>query len=98
MQRFHLLRDLGVDRIGYIQFRDGDSTLRPTPDGRPGTSKHLPCGAGKYDIELQLKIPYEGGFKGWFQIDSWATEDPYETSRTCKNDVVNYLKRAGAWG
>jgi len=93
-----MLRDIGVDRIGYIQFCDGDSTLRPTPNGRPGTSKHLPCGVGKYDIELQLKILHEGGFKGWFQIDSWATEDPYETSRTCKNATVSYLKKAGAWG
>ena len=93
-----LLRDLGVDRIGYIQFCDGDSTLRPTPDGRAGTSKHLPCGVGNYDIGLLLKILHEGGFKGWFQIDSWATEDPFETSRSCKNDVVAYLKKAGAWG
>ncbi len=92
-----LVYALGVDRIGYIQFSDGDSTLRPTPDGRPGTSRHLPCGQGTYDIEKLLDILYRGGFEGWFQIDSWATEDPFETSRSCKNAVAAYLKSRDAW-
>ena len=29
--------------------------------------------------------------KTWFQIDSWATEDPYEVSRSCKNRVTQFL-------
>ena len=91
-----LLKELGVGRVGYVQFCDGDSTLRPTPDGRPGTSKHLPCGVGNYDIEGLIDILYKGGFRGWFQIDSWATEDPYETSRSCKNAVSAYVKKIGA--
>ncbi len=90
-----LLLDLGVDRVGYIQFCDGDSTLRPFPDGRAGTSRHLPCGQGKYDIPKLCKILYDGGFEGWFQIDSWATEDAYLTSKTCKDAVVEYLRGGG---
>ncbi len=87
-----LLLDLGVKRVGYIQFCDGDSTLRPFPDGRAGTSRHLPCGQGIYDIPKLCKILFDGGFEGWFQIDSWATEDPYETSKTCKAAVFEFLK------
>ena len=90
-----LLLDLGVDRIGYVQFCDGDSTLRPFPNGRGGTSKHLPCGQGVYDIPKLCAILYEGGFRGWFQMDSWGTEDAYLTSKTCKDSVVDYLRTAG---
>jgi len=90
-----LLIELGVDRIGYIQFCDGDSTLRPFPNGGAGTSKHLPCGQGVYDIAKLCKILHEGGFEGWFQMDSWATEDAYEASQTCKDSVVDYLRSAG---
>ncbi|MCP5111541.1 MAG: sugar phosphate isomerase/epimerase, partial [bacterium] len=60
-----LLKELGVDRVGYIQFCDGDGTLRPTPQGQAGTSRHLACGAGVYDIPGMLEILYEGGFRGW---------------------------------
>lgn len=91
-----LLKDLGVERVGYVQFCDGDSTLRPTPKGQAGTSRHLACGLGLYDIEGMLEVLHKGGFRGWFQMDSWATEDAYEMSRTCKNDVVAYLNKAGA--
>ncbi len=87
-----LLLDLGIDRVGYVQFCDGDSTLRPFPDGRAGTSRHLPCGQGVYDIAKLCKILYDGGFEGWFQMDSWATEDAYLTSKTCKDAVVEFLK------
>lgn len=90
-----LLKELGVDRLGYAQFCDGDGTLQETPSGSPGTSRHLPCGKGKYDIEAMLKVIYEGGFHGWFQIDSWATEDPYETSLSCKRAVIEYWNQAG---
>jgi len=83
--------------VGYVQFCDGDSTLQPGPGGRPGTSRHLPCGKGVYNVDLLLDILYKGGFRGWFQMDSYAAEDPFELSRTCKRRVVNYLKKMGAW-
>jgi len=89
-----LLLDLGVDRVGYIQFCDGDSTLRPFPNGGAGTSKHLPCGEGVYDIPGLCSILYEGGFQGWFQMDSWGTEDAYWTSKSCKDSVLDYLRAA----
>ena len=71
-----LLLDLGVDRVGYVQFCDGDSTLRPFPNGGAGTSRHLPCGEGVYDIRGLCSILDDGGFEGWFQMDSWGTEEP----------------------
>ena len=93
-----LLEQLGAGRVGYVQFCDGDSTVLPPP-GRPagGTSRHLPCGQGVYDLDLLLDILYKGGFRGWIQMDSYATEDPYKVSRTCKDCVVGYLKKVGAW-
>ena len=90
-----LLLELGVDKIGYIQFSDGDSTLRPFPAGGAGTSRHLPCGQGVYDIPKLCKILHYGGFAGWFQMDSWATEDAYDASKTCKDSVADYLKSEG---
>lgn len=90
-----LLLELGVDRIGYVQFCDGDSTLRPFPNGGAGTSKHLPCGEGVYDIAKLCSILDEGGFRGWFQMDSWGTEDAYWASKSCKDSVTNYLRSAG---
>ena len=91
-----LLLDLGVDRIGYVQFCDGDSTLRPFPNGRAGTSRHLPCGEGVYDIPKLCSILHEGGYRGWFQMDSWGTRDAYHTSRSCLESVTDYLRSAGA--
>ena len=91
-----LLLDLGVDRVGYVQFCDGDSTLRPFPSGRGGTSRHLPCGEGRYDIPKLCSILYQGGFRGWFQIDSWGTEDPYQTSKSCKEAVASHFASIGA--
>ena len=88
-----LLLELGVSRIGYVQFCDGDSTLRPFPNGGAGTSRHLPCGEGVYDIPRLCSILYEGGFQGWFQIDSWGTEDAYRTSKSCLESVSGYLSR-----
>ena len=86
-----LLVDLGVDRVGYVQFCDGDSTLRPFPSGGAGTSRHLPCGEGVYDIAKLCSLLYEGGFRGWFQMDSWGTEDAYWTSKSCLDSVSDYL-------
>lgn len=88
-----LLLELGVDRIGYVQFCDGDSTLRPFPGGGAGTSRHLPCGEGVYDIAKLCSILDDGGFRGWFQMDSWGTEDAYWASKSCKDSVVRYLAR-----
>ncbi len=90
-----LLLDLGVERIGYVQFCDGDSTLRPFPNGGAGTSRHLPCGQGVYDIPKLCSILHEGGFRGWFQMDSWGTEDAYVASRSCKDAVVAYWRSIG---
>ncbi len=87
-----LLLDLGVDRVGYVQFSDGDSTLRPFPNGGAGTSRHLPCGEGVYDIPKLCSILYEGGFQGWFQMDSWGTEDAYWASKSCKDSVAAFLE------
>ena len=86
-----LLLEIGVDRIGYIQFCDGDSTLRPFPNGGAGTSRHLPCGQGVYDIAGLCSILDDGGFRGWFQMDSWGTEDAYWASKSCKDSVEDYL-------
>ena len=91
-----LLRDLGVDRIGYVQFTDGDSTLRPFPNGGTGTSRHLPCGEGAYDIAGLCSILDDGGFRGWFQMDSWGTEDAYWASKSCKDSVEDYLRTRNA--
>lgn len=91
-----LLLDLGVDRIGYVQFCDGDSTLRPFPSGGAGTSRHLPCGDGVYDIPKLCSILHEGGFRGWFQMDSWGTEDAYHTSKSCLDSVSDYLRGINA--
>ena len=91
-----LLLDLGVDRIGYVQFCDGDSTLRPFPGGGSGTSRHLPCGEGVYDIAKLCSILDEGGFRGWFQMDSWGTEDAYWASKSCKDAVAGYLAERNA--
>jgi len=82
-----LLRELGVDRIGYVQFTDGDGTLMKRPDGSLGTSKHLPAGEGKYDLQRLLEILYRGGFRGWVQIDTWETEDPFHASRLGRQAV-----------
>ena len=87
-----LLQELGVSRVGYVQFCDGDSTLRPFPNGRAGTSRHLPCGEGVYDIPKLCSLLYEGGFRGWFQMDSWGTEDAYWTSKSCLDSVSAYLR------
>lgn len=90
-----LLLELGVNRVGYVQFCDGDSTLRPFPNGRAGTSRHLPCGEGVYDIPKLCSLLHEGGFRGWFQMDSWGTQDAYWTSKSCLDSVSAYLRRTG---
>ncbi len=74
-----MLLRVGVDRIGYVQFCDTDSTLR---DG--GTSKHLACGEGRIDCAKSLQILKAGGFRGWMMVDEWEVPDPYDACRKCK--------------
>jgi len=68
-----MLQRVGVKNIGYVQFTDGDGTLR---DG--GTSKHMACGDGHIDVETSLKVLRDGGFSGWIMIDEWEVPDPYD--------------------
>lgn len=88
-----LLKELGVGRVGYVQLTDGDGTLRTLPDGTVGTSKHLASGLGKYDIQGLLDILYHGGFRGWIQMDTWETEDPFYASKMGKRAVDMALRR-----
>ena len=88
-----LLEELGVSRIGYVQFTDGDGTLMKRPDGSSGTSKHLAAGEGKYDMQRLLEMLYKGGFRGWIQMDTWETEDPFHASRRGKQAVEAALRK-----
>ncbi|MBI3694648.1 MAG: sugar phosphate isomerase/epimerase, partial [Acidobacteria bacterium] len=88
-----LLQELGVSRVGYVQLTDGDGTLRKRPDGAVGTSKHLPAGEGKYDLAGLLEILYKGSFRGWIQIDTWETEDPFRASRLGRQVVQAALRK-----
>src|SRR6266850_541407 len=65
-----MLQRIGVKNIGYVQFTDGDGSLR---DG--GTSKHLACGDGHIDIQASLRLLRNGGFRGWIMIDEWEVPD-----------------------
>jgi sugar phosphate isomerase/epimerase len=68
-----MLRRIGVENIGYIHFTDTDGTCRDK-----GTSKHLPCGDGHIDVKASLATLWEGGFRGWMNIDAWEIPDPYD--------------------
>jgi sugar phosphate isomerase/epimerase len=85
-----LLEDLGVSRIGYVQLTDGDGALRKRPDGSVGTSTHLAAGDGKYDIARLLEVLHRGGFRGWIQMDTWETEDPFRASRLGRQAVARF--------
>ncbi|MGD0537201.1 MAG: sugar phosphate isomerase/epimerase family protein [Verrucomicrobiota bacterium] len=74
-----MLRRVGVQNIGYVQFCDTDSTLR---DG--GTSKHLGCGDGRIDCLKSLQILKDGGFRGWIMVDEWEVPDPYDACLKCQ--------------
>ena len=91
-----LLQELGVGRVGYVQLTDGDGTLTKRPDGSTGTSKHLPAGEGKYDLHGLLEMLYRGGFRGWVQIDTWETEDPFHASRAGRQAVQAALRKLTA--
>ena len=77
-----MLRRVGVENIGYVQFCDTDGTLR---DG--GTSKHLACGDGHVDCAKSLKLLKDGGFRGWIMVDEWEVPDPYDACLKCKQAI-----------
>ena len=77
-----MLRRVGVQNIGYVQFCDTDGTLR---DG--GTSKHLACGDGHVDCAKSLKLLKDGGFRGWIMVDEWEVPDPYDACLKCKRAI-----------
>jgi len=82
-----MLRRVGVQNIGYVQFCDTDGTLR---DG--GTSKHLACGDGHVDCAKSLQMLKTGGFRGWLMVDEWEVPDPYDACLKCKHAI------AQVWG
>jgi sugar phosphate isomerase/epimerase len=81
-----MLRRIGVENVGYVQFTDGDGTLR---DG--GTSKHLACGDGHIDVEASFRTLWEGGFRGWMMIDAWQIPDPYDACTKGKQAIGRFL-------
>jgi sugar phosphate isomerase/epimerase len=84
-QPHEMLKRIGVENIGYIHFTDTDGTLR---DG--GTSKHLPCGDGHIDIKASLVALWQGGFRGWMNIDAWQIPDPYDACLKGKQAIDSY--------
>ncbi len=80
-----MLKRIGVDRVGYVQFTDADGTLR---DG--GTSKHLACGDGHVDIAASLQTLHQGGFQGWIMLDEWEVPDPYDACLKGKRAIRSF--------
>jgi len=80
-----MVEQVGVSRIGYIQFTDSDGTLFH------GTSKHLPCGDGHIDIQASFETLWRGGFDGWFMIDAWDTQNPYDACRKGRQAIEAFL-------
>lgn len=80
-----LLKAVGVERYGHIQFTDTDGTIFR------GTSRHLGCGDGNIDVAENLRILWEGGYRGWFMFDTWNTEDPYDASLKGKRAVERFF-------
>ncbi len=81
-----MLERIGARNIGYVHFTDTDGTRR---DG--GTSKHLPCGDGHIDVEASLAMLWQGGFRGWMNIDTWEIPDPYDACRKAKQAFDRFL-------
>jgi sugar phosphate isomerase/epimerase len=77
-----------VGRIGYIQFTDTDGTIVR------GTSHHVACGDGKIDVRASLRTLWDGNYRGWFMIDAWDTEDPYDASLKGKRAMEAFLAEA----
>jgi len=80
-----LLRRIGVEKIGHVQFTDCDGTIFQ------GTSRHLGCGDGKMDVRENMRVLWEGGYRGWFMFDTWNTEDPYDASLKGKRAMESFL-------
>ncbi len=80
-----MLKRIGVENIGYVHFTDTDGTRR---DG--GTSKHLPCGDGHIDVKASLATLWQGGFRGWMNIDTWQIPDPYDACLKGKQAIDSY--------
>lgn len=80
-----MLKRIGVENIGYIHFTDTDGTLRDN-----GTSKHLPCGDGHIDVEASFQTLWDGGFRGWMNIDTWQIPDPYDACRKAKEAIDRF--------
>ena len=81
-----MLGRIGVENIGYVHFTDTDGTRR---DG--GTSKHLPCGDGHIDVKASLAALWQGGFRGWMNIDAWQIPDPYDACLKGKQAFDSYV-------
>ena len=84
-----MLKRIGVENIGYIHFTDTDGTRR---DG--GTSKHLACGDGHIDVEASLRTLWQGGFRGWMNIDTWEIPDPYDACRKARQAIDSFTARS----
>ena len=84
-----MLRRIGVENVGYVHFTDADGTRRDE-----GTSKHLPCGDGHIDVEASLSTLWQGGFRGWMNIDAWQIPDPYDACRKGKQAIDSFLASA----
>jgi len=81
-----MLKRIGVRNIGYVHFTDTDGTRRDN-----GTSKHLPCGDGHIDVQASLATLWQGGFRGWMNIDAWEIPDPYDACRKGKRAFDRFL-------
>ena len=82
-----MLKNIGVEHVGYIHFTDTDGTLR---DG--GTSKHLPAGDGHIDVDASFRTLRNGGFRGWIMIDGWEIPDPYDAGRKGIQAIHRFLE------
>jgi sugar phosphate isomerase/epimerase len=83
-----MLKRIGVKNIGYIHFTDTDGTRRDN-----GTSKHLPCGDGHIDVEASFRTLWDGGFRGWMNIDAWQIPDPYDACLKAKQAIDRFLAK-----
>jgi len=81
-----MLRRIGLENIGYVHFTDTDGTRRDE-----GTSKHLPCGDGHIDVQASLSTLWQGGFRGWMNIDAWQIPDPYDACLKGKQAIDFFL-------
>ncbi|UCE48157.1 MAG: TIM barrel protein [Phycisphaerales bacterium] len=83
---YEMLRRIGVENTGYVHFTDTDGTRRDE-----GTSKHLPCGDGHIDVQVSLATLWQGGFRGWMNIDAWQIPDPYDACLKGKQAIDSFL-------